>query len=69
MNLKKITDTLYRDVQVAANDIFRYNRIERYSINQVLNAAAKNRPVDEVYIRNAEQALLKHELHKPQIAA
>jgi hypothetical protein len=60
MSLKQVPQYLYKETQTAADNIYEYDRLERYVINQVLTAAKQNVPIDEVFIKCAKTALKRH---------
>lgn len=69
MKMKKVTSQLHKDVRAALENAYRYDRIERYALSQVLTAAEKNEPVEDVFIKCAETALARHTLNKSRLAA
>jgi HEPN domain-containing protein len=69
MSLEKVNLQLYNDVKNALEDEYRYDRIERYVLSQVLAAAEKNKPTEEVFIKSAKEALKRHTSNHSQVAA
>lgn len=60
MGLQSVPYALYRDVRQAAENIYRYDRLERFALNQILDAGRKARPLDAIVIKTAEKALKNH---------
>jgi hypothetical protein len=69
MQTKKITLQLYNDVRAALEDAYRYDRIERYALSQVLTATEKNQPIEDVFIKCAKTALARHRMNRSELAA
>ena len=69
MNMRQVSPSLYKELNIAADDIYRFDRVERYGILQVLDAARRNKPIDDVFIHCAEHALSEHPIKTPPIAA
>lgn len=60
MTEQQISSALYREIQKAAENIYRYNRMERFSIRKILEAGRNGRPVDDIVIKTAKKALKNH---------
>ena len=69
MSIQPVPYALYRDVRKAAENIYRYDRIERFSINQLLEAGREDKPVDDIVIKTAEMALRNHTIENHRQAA
>jgi hypothetical protein len=69
MGLQPVPYALYRDTRKAAEDIYRYDRIERYCINQLLDAGREDKPVEGIVIKTVETALRNHAPHHQSRAA
>lgn len=57
MSMKKVTLQLYKQAEAAANDLYRFDRVERYVLLQVITAAEHKQPIDEVFIKCAKKIL------------
>jgi len=62
MSMKKVSLQLYEGAKAVANDIYRFERIERYVIQKVLLAAEHNQAIDDVFIECAKKILQ----HRPE---
>lgn len=69
MSMKKVTPQLYKQAEAAAKDIYRYDRIERYVLLQVIAAAEHKQPIDEVFIKCAKRLLANQSAYNPSVAA
>lgn len=69
MNLKKVPLNLFKETKIAVENIYRFERIERFALQQVLTAAIKNEPIDEIFIKYATTALKQRPVNKSQRAA
>ncbi len=69
MKMKKVSLQLQRDVQAALENAYRYDRIERYVLSQVLTAAERNQPIEDVFIKCAKTALARYRINKSELAA
>ena len=69
MTRQKVPMKLYQRVQSAAENIYRYDRIERYVLNQIILAAENRQQIDPVFITCAEKFLQQHHSDKPKVAA
>lgn len=68
MKRNEIPQPLLKDIQVATNNIYRYDRFDRFALITVLNAAEKNKEVEDVFVEQAKMALKRHPVNK-QFAA
>ena len=57
MKRRKVPKDLLTGMQNARKDYYRYERMERYVMNFLLEAGRKNEPVDELYIKAGYQML------------
>ena len=57
MSMKKVTLQLYKQAEAAAKDLYRFDRIERYVLLQVITAAEHKQPIDDVFIKCARKVL------------
>ncbi len=69
MSMKKVTIQLYKQAEAAAKDIYRFDRIERYVLFQVINAAEHKQPIDEVFIKCAKRVLANQSACNASVAA
>lgn len=69
MKLKKVPAKLYKATKTAVKELFKYDRLERYVLIQVLTAAEQKQPIDDVYIKCANKVLQRHPFNSPQEAA
>ncbi len=69
MSMKKVTLQLYKQAEAAANDLYRFDRVERYVLLKVITAAEQKLPLDDVFIKCAKKALANHSVVAPSIAA
>lgn len=69
MSMKKVTLQLYKQAEAAAKDLNRLDRVERYILLQVINAAEHKQPIDEVFIKCAKKVLANHSVVNASIAA
>lgn len=69
MSTKKVPLQLYKNTQAAVEDIYRYDRLERYILIQVLTAAEQGQAIDEVFIKCARKVLQRPPLDKSTKAA
>jgi hypothetical protein len=68
MSMKKVSLQLHEGAKAGANDIYRFERIERYVIQKVLLAAEHNQPIDDVFIECAKK-ILQHRPEDKDVAA
>ena len=69
MSTQTVPLVLYREMLKAAENIYRYDRMERFSIRQALEAGRKGQPVDDIVIKTAETALKNHQMEYQTKAA
>ena len=76
MKMRKVPKDLLTGMQNARKDMYRYERMERYVMNYLLEAGRRNDPVEEFYIKAGFQ-MLRHRnqhsnrevIHHPACAA
>ena len=66
--MRNVPEKLYDEIQVALKDIYRYERIDRYALMMVFNAAKKHRKIEDIFLEQAKMALKKHPV-KVKLAA
>lgn len=69
MNMKKVTLQLYKQVEAAAKGLYRFDRVERYVLLQVIAAAEHKQPIDEVFIKCAKKVLANQSAGNASVAA
>ena len=69
MSMKKVTLQLYKQADAAAKDLYRFDRVERYVLLQVITAAEHKQPIDEVFIKCAKRVLASQSASNASVAA
>ncbi len=69
MNIKKVPEKLYEDIQEALKNAKCYDKLEQYILIQVLWAAKQNQPIEEVFIKCARAVFKRHPLDRAAVAA
>ncbi len=69
MNIKKIPRKLYEDIQEALKNAKYYDKLEQYVLIQVLCAAKRNQPIEQVFIKCARTIFKRHPLDSADVAA
>lgn len=69
MSMKRVSQQLYKQADVAARDLYRFDRIERYVLLQVIAAAKQEQPIDDVFIACAKKVLENRPSCKASVAA
>ncbi len=64
MKTNMIPPALIEEIQIATNDIYRYERFDRFAILNVLKAIEDNDNVEDVFIEQAKLALKHHPVKK-----
>jgi len=69
MSMKKVTLQLYKQAEAAAKDLYRFDRVERYVLLQVIAAAEHKHLIDDVFIKCAKKVLENQSACKASVAA
>ncbi len=63
MSKRKISNSLASAALQATENIYRYERIERFVLNRVVEASQHDVPVDDYIIKAAKSILTNRSLH------
>ena len=69
MKTSAIPKALINDIRLATEDIYRYDRFDRFALIVVLTAAESNSDVEDIFLKQAKLALQRHPVKKKLVAA
>lgn len=69
MKKTNVPTALYEEIKIAVKNILRYDRFDRFALITVLTAAENDESVENVFIKQAKMALIKHPVKKNNFAA